>query len=120
MIDHFLRDASGVLSWPLWSIVLQSGVLLPIHTLKLPDRAVSGARLLTGGVIECDIAHRRSVAVLCVLCEIRCATWTVCASMGSTRCPGRTWVHLCDTSLQNLVVPLEFCSPLSVPLERSC
>ena len=32
--------------------------------LKLLDRAVSGARFLTGGVFECDIAHRRSVAVL--------------------------------------------------------
>ena len=35
--------------------------------LKLIDRAVSGARFLTGGVFECDLAHRRSVAVLCML-----------------------------------------------------
>ena len=35
--------------------------------LKLLDRAVSGARFLTGGVFECDIAHRRSVAVLYML-----------------------------------------------------
>ena len=34
--------------------------------LKLLDRAVSGARFLTGGVFECDIAHRRSMAVLYV------------------------------------------------------
>ena len=34
--------------------------------LKLLDRAVSGARFLTEGVFECDIAHRRSVAILCV------------------------------------------------------
>ena len=40
--------------------------------LKLLDRAVGGARFLTGGVIECDIAHRRSVAVLCMLYNIRC------------------------------------------------
>ena len=40
--------------------------------LKLLDRAVSGARFLTGGVFECDIAHRRSVAVLCMLYKIRC------------------------------------------------
>ena len=26
--------------------------------LKLPDRAVCGTRFLTGGVFECDIAHR--------------------------------------------------------------
>ena len=40
--------------------------------LKLLDRAVSGPRFLTGGVFECDIAHRRSVAVLCMLYRIRC------------------------------------------------
>ena len=39
--------------------------------LKLLDRAVSGARFLTGGVFECDISHRRSAAVLCVLYKIR-------------------------------------------------
>ena len=40
--------------------------------LKLLDRAVSGARFLTGGVVECDIAHRRSVAVVSMLYKIRC------------------------------------------------
>ena len=40
--------------------------------LKLLDRAVSGARFLTEGVFECDIAHRRSVAVLCMLYKITC------------------------------------------------
>ena len=40
--------------------------------LKLLDRVVSDARFLTGGVLECDIAHRRSVAVLCMLYKIRC------------------------------------------------
>ena len=43
-----------------------------IH-LKLLVRAASGARNLTGGVFECDIAHRRSVAVLCMLFKIRCS-----------------------------------------------
>ena len=38
----------------------------------LLDRAVSGARFLAGGVFECDISHRRSVAVLCMLYKIRC------------------------------------------------
>ena len=42
-----------------------------IHV-KLLDRAVSGAQFLTGGVIECDIAHRRSVAILCMLYKIVC------------------------------------------------
>ena len=40
--------------------------------LKLLDRAVSVARFLTGGVFECDIAHRRSVAIPCMLYKIRC------------------------------------------------
>ena len=35
--------------------------------LKLLDRAVSGPRFQTGGVFECDISHRRSLAVLCML-----------------------------------------------------
>ena len=40
--------------------------------LKPLDREVSGARFLTGGVFECDISHRQSVAVLCMLYKIRC------------------------------------------------
>ena len=40
--------------------------------LKLLDRAASGAQFLTGGVIECDIAHRRSVVVLCMFYKIIC------------------------------------------------
>ena len=40
--------------------------------LKLLDRVASGASFLTGGVFEFDLAHRRSVAVLCMLYKIRC------------------------------------------------
>ena len=40
--------------------------------LQLLDRVVSGASFLTGGVFECDLAHRRSVAVLCMLYRIGC------------------------------------------------
>ena len=40
--------------------------------LKLLDRVVSGARFLTGDVFECDIAHRLSMAILCMLYKIRC------------------------------------------------
>ena len=39
---------------------------------KLLDLVVSGARFQTGGVFEYDIAHRRSVAILCRLHKIRC------------------------------------------------
>ena len=34
---------------------------------QLLDRAVRGARFLTGGVFECDIAHRKFVAVVVVV-----------------------------------------------------
>ena len=39
--------------------------------LKLLDCIVSDASFLTGGVFQCDIVHRRSVAVLCMLYKIR-------------------------------------------------
>ena len=39
--------------------------------LKLLDRVVSSACFLTGGVFECHIAHRRSVAVLYMLYKFR-------------------------------------------------
>ena len=42
-----------------------------IH-LKLLDRVVSGACFLAGGVLNCNLSHRRSVAVLCMLYKIRC------------------------------------------------
>ena len=40
--------------------------------LKLLDCAVSSARFLTGGVFECDIVHRRFMAVLCMLYKLWC------------------------------------------------
>ena len=40
--------------------------------LRLLDHVVSGASFLTGGVFECNLARRRSVALLCMLYKIRC------------------------------------------------
>ena len=40
--------------------------------LRLLDSVVSGASFLTRGVFACDLAHRRSVSVLCMLYKIRC------------------------------------------------
>ena len=40
--------------------------------LKLLDRVVSGDCFIAGGVVNCDLSHRRSVAVLCMLYKIRC------------------------------------------------
>ena len=40
--------------------------------LKLMDRVVSGTCFLAGGVLNCNLSHHRSVAVLCRLYKIRC------------------------------------------------
>ena len=40
--------------------------------LKLLNRVVSGTSFLTVGVFECDLPHRRSVAMLCMLYRTRC------------------------------------------------
>ena len=40
--------------------------------LKLLDRVVSSACFLAGGVLNCNLSHRRSVALLCMLYKIRC------------------------------------------------
>ena len=40
--------------------------------LKLLDRVVSSACFIAGGVLNCDLSHHRSVAVLCMLYKIRC------------------------------------------------
>ena len=97
--------------------------------LKLLDRPVRDAWFLTGGVFECDIAHRRSVAVLCMLYKIRCNPMhPLTAALnrpyvpvrGYTRCAGHTSVYLCAVSLQNLAVPHDFYSHLSVLLGSSC
>ena len=64
MLSGFCPASFGVLFWSLVSTA-------DTHP-KLLDRAVSGARFLTGVVFGCDIAHRRSVAVLCMLYKVRC------------------------------------------------
>ena len=39
--------------------------------LKLLDRVVRSAGFIAGGVLECNLAHRRSVAELCMLFKIK-------------------------------------------------
>ena len=39
--------------------------------LELLDRVVRSAGFLAGGVLECNLAHRRSVAELCMLSKIK-------------------------------------------------
>ena len=49
------------------------GARLQIHILNYwTVLSVHGASFLIAGVFECDIAHRRSMAVLCMLYKIRC------------------------------------------------
>ena len=43
----------------------------PDSHLKLLDRVVRSAGFLAVGVLECNLAHRRSVAELCVLFKIK-------------------------------------------------
>ena len=52
--------------------VLFCSVVRDCTHLKLFDRVVSGVRFLTWGVFECENAHRRSVAILCMLYKSRC------------------------------------------------
>ena len=40
--------------------------------LKLLDSVVSGACFLAGGVLNCNLSHSRSVAMLCMMYKIRC------------------------------------------------
>ena len=95
--------------------------------LRLLDRVVSGACFLSGGVLDCDFAHRRSVAVLCMLYKIRCnQVHPLCGTLPVPYVPvrvmrgaliGRTSVYLCGSSLLNLTVL--YCRtfiPLSVSL----
>ena len=39
--------------------------------LKLLDRVVRSAGFLAGGILDCNLAHRRSVAELCMLFKIK-------------------------------------------------
>ena len=60
-----MRDAFVDLFCLFCSTVLQCGIRMPIHT-QNNCHVVSGAIFITGVVLECNIAHRRSVAVLYV------------------------------------------------------
>ena len=94
--------------------------------LKLLYRAVSGAQFLTGGVFECDNAHRRSVAVLCMRYKIRCnLVHPLNGALPGLYVPaqvtrGALVTHRYTYALQNLAVQQDFYSIFGVPLEQSC
>ena len=72
MIDRSLGDAFGGFVLPVLEYCSAVWCSAADTHLKLLDRAVSGARFLTGGVFECNISHRQSLAVLCMLYKNRC------------------------------------------------
>ena len=90
--------------------------------LKEVDRVDSEASFLNGGVFECDIGHRRSVAVLCMLYKIRCnlkhrlysSLPVPYVSMRVTRGALVALRYTC------LAVPQDLYSSLNVPVVRSC
>ena len=68
MIDRFLGDAFGILPCSFWSTAVQCGARLQIHALNYCTMCPVVPILSDLS----DIAHRRSVAVLCMLYKIMC------------------------------------------------
>ena len=81
--------------------------------LKLLDRVVSGACFLAGGVLNCNLSQRRSVAVLCMLYKIRCNPMhPLCGSLPVPYVPVRV-------ALTNLVVDRRALVPSVVRVAKS-
>ena len=101
-----------------FGVLFCSVVLGCRYTLKLLDLVVNGARFITGeGVFECDIAHRRSVAVLCMLYKIRCNRMH--PLYGALPVPYVLWSHI-GTLMSPRCITLRYLySFLSVLVERT-
>ena len=98
--------------------------------LKLPDRDVLTAVFLAGGVLECILARRRSLAMLCMLFMIkinsinassgRCLASAVC--VGACYMRSVLWLlignRLCLLGVELLCTAWTLC-PFFVSLERS-
>ena len=100
---------------------------------KLLDRVVSGASLLTEGVFECNIAHRRSVEVLCILHKMGCnpiyplfcalhalyvPMWVTRGALVEYVCPPNAYIRLLavDTrSTAGLLFPSQYLSGTILP-----
>ena len=96
--------------------------------LELLDHLVSGDLFQTRDVLECDIAHRLSMAVLCIQYKIRCnpmhplyvALLVPFVPVRVTRRALVAYRHIqCFSSLQNLAAPQDLHSSLSVSVARS-
>ena len=71
MIDSSSGDTFGVLCLPVLECCSAVWCSAADTHLKILDRVVSGACFLDGGVLNCNLSHRRSVAMLCMLYKIR-------------------------------------------------
>ena len=80
-------DASGLFSCSFWSTVMQSKARLPLHTLNYWTILSVVPVFLYKFVLECDIAHRRSVAELWMLHMISVTRCT--CSMALSQCRTR-------------------------------
>ena len=72
MIDCSSGDAFGGFVLPVLEYCSAEWCSAADTHLKLLDRVVSGACFLAGDVLNCNLSHRRSVAMLCMLYKIRC------------------------------------------------
>ena len=72
MIDYSSGDVFGVLSLPVLEYCSAMWFSAANTHLKLLDRVVSDACFLAGGMLNCNLSHRWSLAVLCMLYNIRC------------------------------------------------
>ena len=107
MIDCSSGDAFGVFVLP----------FLECCSAVWSSAADCGACFLAGGMLNCNLSHPRSVAVLCMLYKIRCnPKHPFCGALPVPYVPvrvtrgafDRTSVYLCSSPLQNLEVPQDF------------
>ena len=93
--------------------------------LKLLDRIVSGACFLAGGMLNCNLSHRRSVAVLRMLYKIRCDPMhPLCGALPVLYVPvwvtrGTLIAHWYTYVPPHCRTSQDFYSPLSISLELS-
>ena len=111
MIDCFKGDALGVLSCQFWSTVPPFGARLLMHTLDYWAALSAVPVLLTGGVFECDHAHRRQYYVCCTRSGVtRCTLFVVLFLCRMCRC----WLHAVLWSHIGTLMRLLAAEPLSI------
>ena len=91
--------------------------------LKLLYRVVKSADFLAGGVLDCNLAHRRSVAELCMLLKIKSNPMhSLSSALPLPYVPARVTggaLVARASSWQDFSVSQNLCAPLGVSLERS-